>query len=209
MSGTSRPSEPLSGLIKIDGPRGWRLTADQVLAADPGLASYMGPSTDRNEYFFVYLAASFTAVGSRRLESARLKITLTAVPDIPAPFALSMKPLTDGDPVSVVHTAFLGPKFKLLDVAEAEIGHIEMTESFARTDLVVRGLPNGSQPSWEFTRTATRKLSGACTLQMVVQAGLGAALNVTGEMTARATLGSAIWHFGAELPRPLTFAAVL
>jgi hypothetical protein len=196
--------EPLRGLVLVDGPRGWRLTADQVRAADPGIGTYLGPDPGRNGYYFVYLTVSFTARASRKLTSADVKITLAADPDTPPPFALSMKPLKDGDPVSVERTASLGPKLKLLDVAEAEIGHADKKRTFEQTNLFVRGQLSGSRPRWEFTRTDSRRLDGACTLQMVVQAGLGSALTVTGEVTARTT-GNIVWPFGADLPDPLHF----
>jgi hypothetical protein len=194
--------ESLKGLVRVDGPRGWRLTADQVRAADPEIGTYMGPDPDRNGYYFVYLTVSFTARGARKLASAEVKIALAAEPDTPPPFALSMKPLKDGDPVSVERTASLGPKLKLLDAVEAEIGHADRKRSFKETNLFVRGLLSGSRPRWEFTRTDSRRLDGACTLQMVVQAGLGCALTVTGEVTARTT-GNIVLPFGANLPDPL------
>jgi hypothetical protein len=42
---------------------------------------------------------------------------------------------------------------------------------------------------------------------VIVQAGRGAQLFVSGTATAQTTVGNLPWHWRAELPNPLMFAA--
>jgi hypothetical protein len=199
--------EPLKGRVSAGGPHGFRLTSER-LAADRELSQFLDENADY-EYYFVFLAVSFKALGSPKLGSAEVKLSLTANPEGASPFALSMKPLTDGDQVSVKRTASLGPNLKLLDAVDVSVGSIEREQSFTRTDLVVRGEGLASAyPKWVFTRTAARKLEGSCMLTMVVRANHGAAVSVSGVVTARTT-GNLIWHFARDLPNPLELAAVL
>jgi hypothetical protein len=198
---------PLNGRVSVGGPHGFKITAAKV-AADPEISAFV----DENaacEYYFLYLALSFTAAPSPSLESAAVKLTLSGVPDTPAPFALSMKPLADGDPVSVKRTATLGPKLSLLDTVDVELGSVGTEKSFQRTELAVRGTGLASAaPGWEFTRTTSRNLEGSCMLTMVAQAAAGTKVTVTGQVTAR-TGGAVVRRFGRELPRPLDFTAAI
>ena len=96
------------------------------------------------------------------------------------------------------------------NVADAEIGSFENHQTFQRTRLFVRGLGlDGSTPGWEFTRTPGQQLEGSCRLELIVQAGRGAEITVSGVVTAQAPIGGLPWHFRAELPRPLTFVAAI
>jgi hypothetical protein len=200
--------QPLRGRVLVDGPRGFRITAES-LTADPDIGRFVGFDSAGYEFYFVHLAVSFRALGSPRVKSAEVRLALASVPDAPAPFALHMKPLGDGDKVSVRRTARFGPRLKLLDAVEAEIGSVEAEKSFERTELVVRGLGlDGASPLWEFTRTGASKLEGACRLELVVQAARGSAVSVSGVVTARAA-GNIPWRYRGGLPRPLDFAAVL
>jgi hypothetical protein len=200
-------SAPLNGRVLLGGPHGFNITAARV-AADPEIAAFMDENADC-VYHLLYLGVSFTAAVSPRLESAQVRLTLSAVPGSPAPFALSMKPLADGDAVSVTRTVSLGPKLSLLDTVDVELGRAEREESFQRTKLAVRGLGLASAtPGWEFTRTDSRNLEGSCMLTMVVQAAKGAKVTVTGLVTARAG-GNVARRFARELPRPLDFATAI
>ena len=197
----------LKGRVSVGGPHGFKITAAKV-AADPDLADFVDENAD-HEYYFLYLAVSFTGAPSPKLESATLKLTLTGVPAAPAPFALSMKPLTAGDPVSVKRTAALGPKLSLLDTVDVELGSVGTEKSFQRTELAVRGTGLASaEPGWEFTKTTARNIEGSCMLTMVVQAAAGAKVSVTGQVTARAD-GGFVRRFGRELPQPLDFSAAI
>jgi hypothetical protein len=199
---------PLKGLVLVGGPHGFRLTADR-LAADPELSRFIEQDATTREYYFVHLAVSFPAQGSPKLRSAQVRLTLTSVPGTPEPFALDIKPLKDGDQVSVQRTVRFGPKLKLLDAVGAEVGGVENVISFQRADLVVRGVGlDSSSPGWEFTRTASQKLEGACRLELIVQTGQGVALSVSGAVTAQAG-GNIPWPYRGDLPGPLTFGAVL
>jgi hypothetical protein len=203
----SATSVPLNGRVLLGGPHGFKITAARV-AADPEIAGFMDENADW-EYYLLYLGVSFTAAVSPRLESAQVRLAISAVPGSPAPFALSMKPLADGDPVSVTRTVTLGPKLSLLDTVDAELGKAERTQSFQRTQLAVRGLGLASAtPGWEFTRTDSRNLEGSCMLTMVVQAAKDAKVTVTGLVTARAG-GNIARRFARDLPRPLDFAAAI
>jgi hypothetical protein len=200
-------SVPLNGRVFIGGPRGFKITAARA-AADPEIAAFVDENADC-EYYLLYLGVSFTAAVSPRLESAEVRLTLSAIPGNPAPFALSMKPLADGDPVSVTRTVTLGPKLSLLDTVDVELGSAERTESFQRTELAVSGLGLASPtPGWKFSRTDSRNLEGSCMLTMVVQAAKGTQVMVAGQVTARAG-GNIVRRFARELPGPLDFAAAI
>jgi len=205
--GPGAPLPPLNGRVSVGGPHGFKITAAKV-AADPEIAAFVDENA-ASEYYFLFLAVSFTAAGSPSLESAAVRLTLTGVPAAPPPFALSMKPLADGDPVSVKRTATLGPKLSLLDTVDVELGSVGSEKSFQRTELVVRGTGLASAtPGWEFTRTAARDLEGSCMLTMVAQAPAGAQVTVTGQATARAG-GSFVRRFARDLPHPLDFSAAM
>lgn len=205
--GPAAPAPPLGGRVSVGGPHGFKITAAKV-AADPDIAAFVDENAD-HEYYFLYLAMSFTAASSPPLESAAVQLTLTGVPDTPAPFALSMKPLADGDPVSIRRTATLGPKLSLLDTVDVELGSVGTEKSFQRTELAVRGTGLASAaPGWEFTRTTSRNLEGSCMLTMVVQAAAAAKVTVTGQVTARAG-GGIVRRFGRDLPQPLDFSAAI
>lgn len=199
--------EPLNGRVSLGGPHGFKITAARA-AADPQIAAFMDENAGC-EYYLLYLAVSFTAAVAPRLDSAQVKLTLTAFPGAPAPFALSMKPLADGDPVSVKRTVTLGPKLSILDTVDVELGSAQRETSLQRTELAVRGLGLASAaPGWEFTRTVSRNLEGSCMLTMVVQAARDARVTVSGQVTARAG-GNIVRHFARDLPRPLDFTAAI
>jgi hypothetical protein len=205
--GLAPSTAPLGGRVLVGGPHGFRLTPARV-AADPAIAEFVEENAAQ-AYYFVYLAVSFTTLEAPTLASARVLLDLSAVPATPPPFALSMKPLADGDPVAVKRTVSFGPKLKLLDAVDTEIGHADQETSWQRTDFAVRGLGLASaQPGWEFTRTASRKLAGSSLLKMVVQAEDGASVTVSGTVTAR-TGGNIVRRWARRLPVPLQFAAVI
>lgn len=200
--------QPLRGRVLVDGPRGFKITAES-LTADPDISRFVGADSATCEFYFVHLVVSFRALGSPRVKSAEVRLSLASVPGAPAPFALDMKPLRGGDRVSLRRTARFGPRLKLLDAVDVEAGHVEVEKSFERTELVVRGLGlDGASPAWEFTRTDASKLEGACRLELVVQAARGSAVSVSGVVTARAG-GNIPWRYRSGLPRPLDFAAIL
>jgi hypothetical protein len=205
VKGAAPQLEPLRGRVQVGGPHGSKITAKRA-AEDEELRQFLNEN-NRYQYYFVFLAVSFKALGTPRLESSEVKLTLTTVPEDAYAIALSMKPLADGDPVSVTRKVTLGPKLKLLDAVDVEVGGFEGGQEWQRSDLVVRaeGLATAC-PRWVFTRTSSRRLEGSCMLNMVVRAGRSAALTVSGEVTARST-GNLVWHFARDLPNPLAFTA--
>ncbi|MBO0821162.1 MAG: hypothetical protein J2P26_09960 [Nocardiopsaceae bacterium] len=194
--------EPLLGRVQVGGPHLRRLRA-RDLAADPEVSRYADRT--RYEYYLMYLGVSFPAHGSPRLKAAQVAVALRSVPDAIAPAALSMRPLSDGDQVSVRRTASLGPKLTLLDAVDAEAGSIEVAQTRHRTEVFLRAVGlAGASPRWEFTETAGRKLDGAFPLLMVIQAGRGTDLSVTGTVSAQAK-GNIPWRYRGDLPGPLEF----
>jgi hypothetical protein len=202
----SGAGEPLKGRVSVGGPHGFAITAERV-AADPEIAQFVEENSSRRAFYLVWLTASFTALGSPRLESAQVGLTLTTAPADPAPFALDMKPLVVGDTVSVEGTLSFGPKLKILEV-EAEAGAASRKTTVPRSDLSVRGLGlDSASPTWQFTETASRKIEGASRLVLVVQAAAGATLTVAGDVTADTSWGNIPWPFRGKLPGPLRFQA--
>jgi hypothetical protein len=200
--GSGAAPEPLRGRATVGGPHLRKLTARE-LAADPEARQHADRS--RYEYYLMYLGVSFPAHGSPRLKAAQVAVTLRSDPDAVTPTAVSMRPLSDGDQVSVQRTISLGPKLRLLDVVEAEAGSCEVVENRQRTDVFVRAVGlAGACPGWEFTETAGRRLDGAFPLLMVIQAGRGAVLSVTGTVSAQAK-GNIPWRYRGDLPGPLEF----
>jgi hypothetical protein len=197
--------DPLKGRVKVSPPRGFKITEARV-AGDEGLRRFIEENSDRVDYYFVFLSVSFVTAEGPRLESAQVKVILTAVPDTPMPFALSIRPDAAGTQIKVERGVTIGPKLSLPVVGDTELGDFETRHEYEQTRLFVRALgPYGSTPGWEFTRAPGKRLEGSCLLELIVQAGRGAKLLVSGVATAQATVGSLPWHFRADLPRPLTF----
>jgi hypothetical protein len=179
------------------------------VAADPELAGFIEDSSGRHEFYVVHLAVSFSAFGRPRLRSAKVELNLASVPDVPEPFALSLDPLAAGHAAKVDKKLRILPSVKVPGQVELGLGDYEQSASYERTDRFVRGVGlDGARPGWEFTRTQTAELDGAHRLVMIVQAGCGAAVSVTGRVTARVA-GNIGWRFGGALPNPLHFAAVV
>ena len=83
--------EPLKGRVKVGGPHGFRITQDRV-ANDEGLRKLIADKPDHFDFYKVHLGVSFVTHNGPRLESAQVKLFLTAVPQTAAPFALSITP---------------------------------------------------------------------------------------------------------------------
>jgi hypothetical protein len=200
-------AEPLKGRVRVGGPRGFRITEARV-AGDEGLRRFIEEGSDRVDYYYVVLGLTFVTQDGPRLESAQVKLILSAVPEIPAPFVLSIRPSAEGTQEKVERGLKIGPKLSLPAVADAEIGDFQTKREYEQTRLFVRGLGlESATPGWEFTRESGKLLEGSCRLEVIVQAGRGAKLTVNGVATARATVGNLPWHFRASLPRPLSFSA--
>jgi hypothetical protein len=201
--------EPLKGRVGVGGPRGFKMTVSQVLASDE-LRGLIDPDSDQFDFYYVRLSVSFTTHDGPRLESAQVKLALAAVPEAASPFALTIRPSTQGTEIQVERTASFSPKFSVPNVGDVEAGGYENHQTFQRTRLFVRGLGlDGSTPGWEFTRTPGQQLEGSCRLELIVQAARGAKISVRGVVTAQASVGGLPWHFRANLPRPLTFSAAI
>jgi hypothetical protein len=205
-TGEDSALDPLKGRVKASPPHGFKITEDRV-AGDEGLRRFIQENSDQVDYYFVFMSLSFVAADKPRLESVQLKLTLTTVPDTPAPFVLSIRPDAAGTQMKVERGVTIGPKLSLPVVGDTEIGDVEFKQEYEKTQRFVRALGSfGSTPGWEFTRTAGMRLEGESRLELVVQTGRGAKLSVSGVTTAKATSGSLLWHFRAKLPRPLTFS---
>jgi len=201
-------AEPLKGRVAVGGPHGFKITAAEA-AADPELSKFIDKNAGHYEYYFVHLAISFSALGSPKLRSAEVKLTLTSVPDTPEPFALSLDPLADGYQLKVDSKARILPSLKVAEQVELSLGDYERGVSYDRSERSVRGLGlDGPNPGWEFTRTPAGELEGSHRLTMVVQAGYGAAVSVSGIVRAKAE-GNFPWRFARDLPRPWTFDRVV
>lgn len=199
---------PLTGRVAVGGPHGFKISAERV-AADAELARFIAQDTGRCEYYFIHLAVSFSALGYPRLRSAKVEVTLVAAPSTPEPFALSLDPLAVGHPMKVGKKVRILPAVKIADQVELSLGDYEHDTAYERSQHFVRGLGlDGPTPGWEFARTPTAELEGAHRLAMIVQAGHGAAISVTGRVTAQVR-GNIPWRFCRELPHPLNFAAMV
>ena len=111
----------------------------------------------------------------------------------------------DGVAQKVGRKVTIGSELSLPSVVKAEAG-VEASRDYERTRLFACGLGlGGSAPGWEFTRAPGRLLEGSCLLELVVQAGRGARLSVSGVVTAQ-TAGGLPFRFRAELPAPLAFS---
>lgn len=199
---------PLTGRVAVGGPHGFKISPERV-AADAELARFIAQDAGRFEYYFIHLAVSFSALGYPRLRSAKVELTLAAAPSTPEPFALSLDPLAAGQPVKIDKKVRILPAVKVADQIELSLGDYEQAATYERSQHFVRGLGlDGPAPGWEFARTPTAELEGAHRLAMIVQAGHGAAISITGRVTARVR-GNIPWRFCRELPHPLNFAAVV
>ena len=199
--------DPLKGRIRVSPPHGFKITEARV-AGDEGLRRFIEEGSDRVDYYFVFLSISFVTADGPRLESAQLKLALATVPDTPTPFALSIRPDAEGTQMKVERSVTIGPKLSLPVVGDTELGDIGTKHEYEQTRLFVRALsPYGSTPGWEFTRAPGKRLEGSCLLELIVQAGRGAKLSVSGVAKAQTTVGNLPWHFRADLPGLLSFAA--
>jgi hypothetical protein len=199
--------EPLNGRVKVNGPRGFKITETRV-AGDEGLRRFIEEGSDRVDYYYVRLGVDFVTHGGPRLDSAQVKLVLTAVPEMPVPFALSVRPHAKGLARKVRKEVTIGPKLTLPVVGEAEAGAFKSAWEHEETRLFVSGLGlEGSTPSWQFDRISGQRIEGSCRLEVIVQAGRGAQLSVSGTATAQTTVGNLPWHWRAQLPNPLTFGA--
>jgi len=191
--------KPLKGRVTKNGPFVRKLTREEV-TADPENSEIV--NLDIYEYYFVCVDIGFVDE-SPRLKSAQVKLRLASVPATPPPTSISVHPQADGDKVSITSTVRIGPRLKILDAVDAEVGGYERVKSYERTDLYVRAIPDSGAARWNFSATSSRKLDGWTRLTMVVQAAIGATLEVNGTVTAQATRGSIPWKYGGELPTPL------
>ena len=198
--------EPLKGRVKVGGPHGFRITKDRA-ANDEGLRKLIADRPDHLDFYKVHLGVGFVTHNGPRLESAQVKLLLTAAPDTASPFALSMTPTAAGTPVKVKRGVTADLKVQVPYVGETGLG-MDAEQEYEQTKLFVRGFGlGGDTPGWEFTRTTGQRLEGSCRLQLIVQVAHGARLTISGVATAQATSGNLLGHFRAELPHPLTFAA--
>jgi hypothetical protein len=198
--------EPLKGRVKVGGPHGFRITQDRV-ANDEGLRKLIADKPDHFDFYKVHLGVSFVTHNGPRLESAQVKLFLTAVPQTAAPFALSITPAAAGTTVKVKRGVNADLKMQAPSAGEAGLGVNEAKE-FDEVKLFVRGFGlDGDTPGWEFTRTTGQRLEGSCRLELIVQVRRGAKVTVIGAATAQATSGNLLGHFRADLPHPLTFTA--
>ena len=86
-----------------------------------------------------------------------MKLILSTVPEISAPFALSIRPSAEGTQEKVKRGVTIGPKLSLPVVGDAEIGDFETEREYEQTRLFVRGLGlESATPGWEFTRGARK-----------------------------------------------------
>ena len=199
---------PLTGRVAVGGPHGFKISAARV-AADQELRKFIDQNSSRHEYYFVHMAVSFSTLGHPRLKSAKVELALTSVPAMPEPCTLSLDPLAAGHQVKVDNKVRILPAVKIADQVELSLGDYERGTAYERSEHFVRGLGlDGSRPGWEFTRTTVAELEGTYRLAMVVQAEYGAALSVTGRVTAQVR-GNIPWRFGRELPTPLDFATTV
>lgn len=200
---------PLKGRVRVGGPHGFKITMDRV-AGDEGLGRFIDQNCGQSEFYFVYLSISFATHDGPVLEAAHVSLVLTSEPEPPAPFALSMRPDAEGTAETVGRTVTIGPKLTLPVIGTVEAGSFSGQRSYQQTSLFVRGLGlDGSTPGWEFTRTDGKRLEGYCRLELIVQAGHGTALSVSGLVTAQARVGTFPFRFRTELPAPLTFATMI
>ena len=115
----------------------------------------------------------------------------------------------EGYRLKVDSKARILPSVKVAEQVELSLGDYERGVSYDRSERSVRGLGlDGPNPGWEFTRTAAGELEGSHRLSMVVQAGYGAAVSVSGIVRAKAK-GNFPWRFARDLPSPLTFDRVV
>jgi hypothetical protein len=199
-------AEALKGRVRVGGPRGFRITEARV-AGDEGLRRFIEEGSDQVDYYYVVLGLTFVTQDGPRLESVQVKLILSSVPEVPAPFALSIRPSAEGTQEKVERGLKIGPKLSLPGV-DAEIGSLETKREYERTRLFVCGLGlESATPGWEFTRLPGKLLEGSSRLEVIVQAAREAKLTVNGVATARTTVGNLPWHFRASLPRPLSFSA--
>lgn len=197
--------EPLRGRVRVGGPHGFKITRGRA-ANDEGLRKLIADRTDRLDFYKVHLGVGFVTHNGPRLEAAQVKLVLTADPDTPAPFALSMTPTAAGTPVKVKRGASADLKVGVPSVGDAGLG-VDAEQEYQSTKLFVRGYGlDGDTPGWEFTRTTGQRLEGSCRLQLIVQVTRGARLTVSGVATAQAMSGNLLGHFRADLPHPLTFS---
>jgi hypothetical protein len=200
------PVEPLAGRVQVGGPHGFAITKARV-AGDEGLSRFIAKGSGVG-YYYVWLGVTFVTHPGPRLDAAQLRLTLSAAPAAPAPFALSVRPAAGGVAQKIGRKATLGAELALPGVAKADVD-VEASRDYERSRLFVRGLGlGGPTPGWEFTRAPGKALEGSCLLELVVQAGHGAKLSVSGTVTAQ-TAGGLPFHFRSELPSPLTFAGDL
>lgn len=205
--GPAEAGEPLKGRVRIGGPRGFKITEDRV-SGDEGLRRFIEEGSQTADYYYVVLGLTFVNENRPRLDAVQVKLTLSALPAVPVPFALSIRPSADGVPQKVERGVTIGPKLTLPVVGDTELGEFESKTEYERTRLFARGLGLESDtPGWEFTRAPGKLLEGSCRLEVIVQAARGGKLSVSGVATAKATVGSLPWHFRATLPQPLTFSA--
>jgi hypothetical protein len=196
------PLEPLSGRVAVGGPHGFAISEARV-TGDEGLSRFIATGA-KVTYYYVWLGVTFVTHAGPRLDAAQLRLALASAPGAPAPFALSVRPAADGVAQKVGRKVTVGSELALPSVGKADVD-IEASRDYERTRLFVRGLGlGGSSPGWEFTRAPGKLLEGSCLLELVVQAGRGARLSVSGVVTAQ-TAGGLPFRFRAELPAPLTF----
>lgn len=195
--------EPLRGYVRVNGPRGFGISRKNA-AADAELRRVIGPGNARLAYYRVVLGVDFPACGGPRLLSAQVKLALSAVPDVPVPVALQLTPFNEGNTQKATRTLKVAPKANLPVVGAAELGDFEATNEYERTRLYVRAIGiEGSTPGWEFTRVPGFRLEGTRRLEVIVQAQRGAALTVSGTVTAQAAHGNLGVRYRRDLPHPL------
>ncbi len=206
--GTDEEVMPLKGRVAVGGPHGFKIAAEWV-REDPELGKFIDRNSGRHEFYFVYLSVSFGGLGRPRLKSAKVELELAAIPATPEPFALSLEPLDAGQETQVDGRLRILPEVILPGDFGVSLGSYERGRAYARKERFVRGLGlDGPRPGWEFTRTKAEEIAGTHRLAMVVQTEKGAAISVTGRVTAQVA-GNIRWRFRRELPHPLRFATAV
>lgn len=195
---------PLAGRISVAFPHSKLISAEDV-AADPDLRAFIDDESRLYRFHLAQLAISFAERPvTPRLNSATVALNLVSSPATPGPVVLSMTPTQAADVVLVQREIRIGPKLSILGPGES------IKESSSQTgggSLHAMGVGT-AQPTWEFSRTASRELAGSYRLAMIVRVGADSVTSISGVVTAT-TRGSVRTLFRAELATVLTIQAAL
>jgi hypothetical protein len=164
----AEPPSPLDTFVALGA-----VTTTPLTAATPGLDAAVAQiiAADAiNRYFHVRFACTFHATGNATFEKAWVMGTLAGAPNQPDAIALSLDPLRSDHPVDISQGFEIGIDFKFLSVKGT--GDQKITAQSIFVEALNEGLNN---PAWEFTQTASDRLSGLQRLQMIVRTGASGA----------------------------------